>query len=272
MNIGKRFIKESLELQRRKSPLIHCISNSINVKDLLKGILSYCGIPLISNSIEDIEKLTYDADCLLINMDILTEQNVNEIERAIRIAFFRGIPIVLDINEVNLSFFKKETVLEFIGRYNINVVKGTLEEFISLLEWEISNLINNEIRIKDNLNLRIQLRSFSRKYNLVLVAEAEDYYTTDGFSEFFIENQIDGLKSRGLILSGLIAVGISSSEQKEQRIKGVLVAIMTITAAKKILEEKEEDKIFTENLLNEIENIDAENINKYSKISYLFVR
>lgn len=38
MNIGKRFIEESLELQKRKSPLIHCISNSLAIKDLLKGI------------------------------------------------------------------------------------------------------------------------------------------------------------------------------------------------------------------------------------------
>lgn len=277
MNIGKRFIEESLELQKRKSPLIHCISNSLAIKDLLKGILCYCGIPLISNTIEDIEKLTYEADCLLINTDILTEQNVNEIERAIRVAFFRGIPIVLDISEVNLSFFRKETVLEFIGRYNIDVVKGTLEEFISLLGEEKSKLLNSEIKIKDNLNLRIQLRSFSRKYNLVVVAEADDYYITDGFSEFYIEKQkskIDEKTDSVVILSGLIAVGISSSYQKEQRIKGVLVAVMTITTAKKILEEKviEEDKLSIENILTEIENIDAEKINKYSKISYLFVR
>ncbi|ASW43438.1 hydroxyethylthiazole kinase [Clostridium isatidis] len=277
MNIGKRFIEESLELQKRKSPLIHCISNSLAIKDLLKGILCYCGIPLISNTIEDIEKLTYEADCLLINTDILTEQNVNEIERAIRVAFFRGIPIVLDISEVNLSFFRKETVLEFIGRYNIDVVKGTLEEFISLLGEEKSKLLNSETKIKDNLNLRIQLRSFSRKYNLVVVAEADDYYITDGFSEFYIEKQkskIDEKTDSVVILSGLIAVGISSSYQKEQRIKGVLVAVMTITTAKKILEEKviEEDKLSIENILTEIENIDAEKINKYSKISYLFVR
>lgn len=213
----------------------------------------------------------------MINTDILTEQNVNEIERAIRVAFFRGIPIVLDISEVNLSFFRKETVLEFIGRYNIDVVKGTLEEFISLLGEEKSKLLNSETKIKDNLNLRIQLRSFSRKYNLVVVAEADDYYITDGFSEFYIEKQkskIDEKTDSVVILSGLIAVGISSSYQKEQRIKGVLVAVMTITTAKKILEEKviEEDKLSIENILTEIENIDAEKINKYSKISYLFVR
>ncbi|NLL29983.1 MAG: hydroxyethylthiazole kinase [Clostridiales bacterium] len=278
MNIGKRFIEESLEIQKRKCPLIHCISNSLGIKDLLKGILGYCGIPLISNTIEEIEKLTYEADCLLINTDSLTEQKVNEMERAIRIAFIRGIPIVLDISEVNLSFLSKETVLGFIGRYNVNVVKGTLEEFISLLgDEEKSKLINKESKIKDNLNLRVQLRSFSRKQDLIVVAEADDYYITDGFSEFYIEkqkSQIDEIARSELILSGLIAVGISSSNQKEQRIKGVLVAAMAITTAKKILEEKgnKKNKLSIEGLLAEIENIKAEKINKYSKISYLFVR
>ena len=53
------------------------------------------------------------------------------------------------------------------------------------------------------------------------MAEADDYYITDGFSEFYIEkqkSQIDEIASE-LILSGLIAVEFHH-QIKRTRIKG----------------------------------------------------
>ena len=127
MQIGIRALDESLNLQKTKQPLIHCIKNSSN--KLKESIIRYNGKPLYTNLIGEYLELTSKANSLLIYLEDLNEDKIESIEKSIRIARRKGIPIVLDILGANISFNIKEMALRFINRYNINVVTGKLEEF-----------------------------------------------------------------------------------------------------------------------------------------------
>ena len=85
-------------------------------------------------------------------------------EKSIRVARRKGIPIVLDITGVNFSFFRKEIALRFINRYNINVVKGKLEEFKVLIQSD-DKLKSNDFtlsKVKENIEVRVSLRVFRK--------------------------------------------------------------------------------------------------------------
>ncbi|WP_291653376.1 hydroxyethylthiazole kinase [Clostridium sp.] len=281
MQIGIRALDENLSLQKKKHPLIHCISNSVAAKDLAQGILCYNGSPVIANSTEEAPDITSKCDCLLINLENLSGAMVETMEKAIRVARRKGIPIVLDITGVNFSFFRKEIALRFINRYNINVVKGKLEEFKVLIQSD-DKLKSNDFtlsKVKENIEVRVSLRSFSKRYNIIVVVQCEDYYLTDGFSEFYLEgeqerfNNIFGIE---IILCGLISVGVASASNNEQIFRGVLVAIMTIAVSERIVVQKnlkpEKSIWLKEYLLDEIEKIDAEKLNRLAKVEYSFVR
>lgn len=281
MQIGIRALDESLNLQKKKHPLIHCISNSVLSQYLAQGILCYNGKPIVASSAEEAPDITTKCDCLLINLEELNGERVDAIEKAIRVARRKGIPVVLDIMGVNFSFLRKEVALKFISRYNINLVKGKLEEFKVLIQSD-DRLKNNDFtcsRVKENIEVRVGLRSFSKRYNTIVVVQCEEYYLTDGFSEFYIEGEssrfsnIFGIES---ILCGLISVGVASASSNEQIFRAVLVAIMTIAVSEKIVVQKNlkpgKNIWLKEYLLDEIENIDADKLNRLAKVDYYFVR
>lgn len=279
MQIGIRALDESLNLQKEKKPLIHCISNSVAQRELIEGILNYNGNPMISNNLEESLDITSKCDCLFISLENISDNQIDTIEKSIRLARRKKIPIVLDIIGVNLSFLKKEIALSLINRYNINVISGRIEDFKMILDNNIDKSKKKSLDIKNNIDIRVSLRAFSRRSTSIIVIQYENYYITDGYSEFYIEGSIDEKNSilgiENMVL-GLITVGVASARNNEEKFRGVLVAIMTMAVSEKNtiqknLESKRNTRI-KENLLDEICEITSEKINKLVKIDYFFVR
>lgn len=281
MQIGIRALDESLNLQKKKHPLIHCISNSNFFRYLEESVINYNGNPIISSSLEEYEKITSKAESLIITLDDLNEDKIEAIEKSIRIARRKDIPIVMDILGVSLSFLSKEIVLRFINRYNINIVIGKLEEFKVLIfkKDKLKERISSNYKIKEDLELRRNLRNFSKLYRTILLVKSDEYYLTDGFSEFYIERYI-GENNNFLefesILTGMISVGVAAASNAEESFKGVLVAIIAMAVSVKIAEQKSliysKDINLMEYLLEEIKNINADKLNKLQKVNYLFKR
>ena len=279
MQIGIRALDESLNLQKIKKTLIHCINNSS--EKLKESIISYNGNPIFTNILKEYLELTSKANSLLIYLDDLNEDKIEAIEKSIRIARRKGIPVVLDILGANISFPIREMALRFINRYNIDVVKGKAEEFKVLVLKEKTLIEENKFnyKLREDNSFRISLRRFSKNNNTFLVIKSDDYYLTDGFSEFFINRYINE-KNKSLdiedMLSGLISVGIASASNNEERFISVLVAIMTMAVSEKKAEQKNliysEDISFMKYLEDEIKNINANELRKSSKIDYLFTR
>lgn len=280
MQIGINALEEGLKLIKNKNPLIYCISNLVGITELAKGILAYNGSPVISNCLDQIEDKDFTNQCILLNTDNLDTDKLDAMEKYLRVAYKKRIPVVLDMMGINNSFFQKEAVLRFINRYNINVLKGNLQEFKTLFNEEYKEEVlcndNEEDKIKKDLDFRIKLRDFSRRNDTIIVLEKNYYYITDGFSEFYIDSKeraSDRVDIDRGFLSGLIAVGIGSSNNKEQRFKLVLLASMTMAISEGLVQNRTCIRgSKKEALIEEIGKIDVEKLSKLSKIDYLFVR
>ena len=281
MQIGIRALDESFNLQKKKKPLIHCISNSVTRRELVEGILNYNGTPLVANYSEESPDITSKCDCLFISLENIANNQIDAIEKSIRVARRKKIPVILDIIGVNLSFFRREMAIRLINRYSINVISGRLEDFKIIIDND-DKIKNNDFEvtdIKNNIDIRVILRGFSRKCNSIIVIQYENYYLTDGFSEFYIEgalNSINNILGLESILFGLISVGIASASSNEEKFRAVLVAVMTIAVSEKIVAQKNLDfkrnTRLKEYLLDEISEITSEKINKIAKVDYFFVR
>ncbi|WP_066890990.1 hydroxyethylthiazole kinase [Clostridium nigeriense] len=281
MQIGIRALDESLNLQKKKEPLIHCISNSVFFRNLEKSVINYNGNPIISSSIEEYAEITSKANSLMVTLNDLSEEKIEAIEKSIRIARRKAIPVVMDILGVNISFLSKEIALRFINRYNINIVIGKLEEFkvLILKKDKLSKSISSNYKIKEDIEFRKSLRSFSKLYRTILIVKSNEYYLTDGFSEVYIkryiqeENDLLGIEG---ILSGLISVGVAAASNTEESFRGVLVAIIAMAVSEKMVEQK--NLIYSKNiklmecLLDEIKNIDSKKLKELQDVYYLFKR
>ncbi|MBU3137051.1 hydroxyethylthiazole kinase [Clostridium gasigenes] len=298
MKISIEALTEVLNLQKEKQPLIHCISSMVTMNDLAQGILSYNGKPIMAPGIDEVGEITASANALLINLGTLDSSRVEAMEKSIRIASKKNKPIVLDAIGVDISFFRREIALVFLTRYKIDVIKGNVSEIKALLEKkpkknkEHKEIIeskeqnrNNENEefvkntIKDDYEIREQMREFSKKYKSILIATGNKNYITDGFSEFFINNgndEFDRVVGVDSLLGGLISVGVAVARTNAEKVQAVLIAIMTMGVSKELAYEKMDKKqgliSLKNSLIDEISLINNKKLEAMGKISYIFKR
>ncbi|MBB6623989.1 hydroxyethylthiazole kinase [Clostridium gasigenes] len=298
MKISIEALTEVLNLQKEKQPLIHCISSMVTMNDLAQGILSYNGKPIMAPGIDEVGEITASANALLINLGTLDSSRVEAMEKSIRIASKKNKPIVLDAIGVDISFFRREIALVFLTRYKIDVIKGNVSEIKALLEKKPKKNkehkeiieskeqnINNENEefvkntIKDDYEIREQMREFSKKYKSILIATGNENYITDGFSEFFINNgndEFDRVVGVDSLLGGLISVGVAVARTNAEKVQAVLIAIMTMGVSKELAYEKMDKKqgliSLKNSLIDEISLINNKKLEAMGKISYIFKR
>lgn len=273
MNISIKNIEESLNLKKRKGPLIHCISNLFITNNLEKVILAYNGIQIVAKNEDEVEEITYKSKGLLINLENLNYTKDTLIEKSIRIAFIKKTPIILDLSGVGFSFFQKETARKLLSRYDIDVVIGTIEDLNYLLEEdEKINFKNQKINsIKDEVGLRKRIRRFCKRYGTVVLLGIDRYYLTDGFSEFYIGFLTYRLKEFKYVLPALVSVGISTSKEREKKFKGILIATMTMSVINKKVETLERE-VYLEDIIDILNNLSPQELSELSEIQYGFSR
>lgn len=273
MHISIKSIEESLNQKKRKGPLINCISNLFIINNLDQLISSYDGIAIESKSKDEIEEITYRSQGLLINLENLSSYKELLIQTAVRIAFIKKIPIILDLSGLGGTFLETETARKLLSRYNISVVVGNIEEFNYLLEKEEKLYFKNQRmdKIKNEIEIRKKIRGFCRRYGTVALLEIDRYYLTDGFSEFYIGVLTNRLKKFRCLLPALVSVGVSASKEKEKRFEGILIATMTISVIDKELGLLKKE-VYLEDIIDILKNVSPNKLSELSEIEYRFSR
>lgn len=156
--------------------------------------------------IEEIHEITAASNSLVIGLETLDNGKILAMERALRIAKKRKVPVLLDLTEVNISLYRKNTALSFLNRYTIDLVKGTVEEVQALIRSQKKNRCKKK-------NIKDEYRDFAIKNKTFLIVEAEEYYITDGYSEFYIENNSMDLNKK-IGLGYIFTATISNSYRR----------------------------------------------------------
>lgn len=265
MKLSRESITNAFDLRKIKKLVIQCIVSEDKINDIRETIGSY------SNSFKLLYEITEsdesNIDGLLINLDNLNVENLIAIEKYL-ISSKRSKEIILDLSGINKSRDNHDLILSFINRYDIDIIKGTKEEVSSLIKGQCFN----------SALLEDKYRDFSRKNDTILIIQDNDYWITDGYSEFTIDIEENLIidKSFKDILTSLIVVTTALCDTKEQRIEAILLAITIFEISKKLALKKsevDESEIDIKKCLTqEIEYLNSENIYKLSTIGYRFKR
>ena len=66
-------IAQVVEILREKSPLTHCITNVVTVKDCANAVLAVGASPIMANAPEEAEEIVGISNSLVINIGTLTK-------------------------------------------------------------------------------------------------------------------------------------------------------------------------------------------------------
>ena len=86
--------------------------------DFAEAVRIFNGRSIMAYGIEEIHEITAASNSLVIGLETLDNGKVLAMERALRIAKKRKVPVLLDLTEVNISLYRKNTALSFLNRYN----------------------------------------------------------------------------------------------------------------------------------------------------------
>ena len=265
MKLSSETITNAFNLRMFKELVIQCIVSKDRINDIRETIESY------NNNIKLIYEITendeVNIDGLLINLEHLESENLIEIEEYL-ISSKKSKEIILDLCVINKSRDNRDLILSFINRYDIDIVKGTKEEVISLIDGQKYYLSSQDDKYRD----------FSRKNNTILIIKDTNYWITDGYSEFTVsieENLLDDKEFED-ILTGLILACTALYDRKEQRVEAILLAINIFEISKKVALKRVEidgfKNLIKEYLIREIASLNSEEIYKISEIGYRFKR
>ena len=173
MKLSKGLIAGILEKERKTNPKVHYISDITKANDFAEVVRIFNGRSIMAYGIEEIHEITAESNSLVIGLETLDNGKILAMERALRIAKKREVPVLLDLSGVNLSLYRKNTALSFLNRYTIDLVKGTVEEVQALIRSQKRNRCKKK-------NIKAEYRDFAIKNKVFLLVESEEYYITDG--------------------------------------------------------------------------------------------
>jgi hydroxyethylthiazole kinase len=113
---------------RKKSPLVHQITNYVTVNDCANITLAAGASPVMADDIAEAAEITAISSVLLLNIGTLNEKTVDSMLVSGKKANELGLPVVFDPVGAGASTFRDQTTRMILSRIKIAVVRGNLSE------------------------------------------------------------------------------------------------------------------------------------------------
>ena len=117
-----------IEKLRQESPLTHCITNVVTVRDCANAVLAVGGSPIMANAPEEAEEIVSISNSLVINIGTLTTEQIETMKKSAKQAATMGKPFVLDPVGIGISQIRNETPIDIIKESKPAVIRGNLSE------------------------------------------------------------------------------------------------------------------------------------------------
>ena len=117
---------------RRKSPLIHSITNYVTVNDCANMLLACGGSPIMADELDDALEITALCGGLVINIGTLNRRTIPAMLAAGKRACELGRPVVLDPVGAGASALRTDTARRLLREIAFTVIRGNISEIKTL--------------------------------------------------------------------------------------------------------------------------------------------
>ena len=124
-------IAEIRKYTKEAAPLIHCITNPISIHDCANIILAAGARPIMAEHPAEVAEITAVASALMLNLGNITDARIESIQRALKEANRRKIPVLLDLVGVTCSSLRREFARKLLTDGRFAVIKGNISEILA---------------------------------------------------------------------------------------------------------------------------------------------
>ena len=226
---------------RKKSPLVHCITNYVAANDCANIVLACGASPIMSDDENEVEEITSVCSGLNINMGTFNLAKYSSMMKACKRANELDHPIVLDPVGVGTSSFRRQKVLELIKKMKISIIRGNISE-IKALSGEVSGLRGVDADDNDEMTMEktaALAKDFSKKTGAVIVITGKKDTVAYEDKVCFVSNGSKLMKSvtgSGCQLSALMTAFVSAN--KDKVFEAAICALCTMGICGEIAEKR----------------------------------
>lgn len=213
----------SLYRIRKKSPLIHCITNSVVTNFTANGLLAIGASPVMSDEPLDVEDMVSIANGLLINIGTLNKHSVEAMFLAGKKANGLDIPVVLDPVGAGATKYRKEVTDNLLKEIRFQLIRCNAGELAAIagVEWQAKGVDSGEGEM-DILQVAMEV---AKGYQTIVAVSGKDDIVTDGNTHYIVSGghelmtQVTGT---GCLLSAICAAAFSLEGKPLENVRDVL--------------------------------------------------
>lgn len=264
-----------LENVRKKTPLVHSITNYVTVNDVANSLLACGGSPIMSDEPEDVADITSICGGLNINIGTLNQRSIEGMFVAGIKANELGHIVLLDPVGAGASKLRTDTAIKLMNTVRFDIIRGNISEIKTLaLGYGTTKGVDADSAdtvTEDNLEEMIDFaKNFSKKTKAIIAITGAIDLVADDEKCYVIHNgipEMSKITGTGCQLSGIAtAYTVANPEDK---VKAVAAAVCVMGLAGEIgyanLKQGEGNSTLRNRIIDAIYNIDAEVLNKGAK-------
>ena len=269
-------LSEMLENVRKKSPLVHNITNYVTVNDVANILLACGGSPIMSDDTGEVEEITTICGGLNINIGTLNKNTIPAMFLAGKKANELGHPIILDPVGAGASTLRTETANRLLSEIKFTVIRGNVSEIKTLVhgsgstkgvDADLADSINEE-----NLGGAVDFaKAYAEKMDSVIAISGKIDIVADKNKAYVIRNghpMMSRITGSGCMLTALICAYITAN--KEYILEATAAAVSAMgycgeLAYEKMLSTGAGNSTFRDYLIDAICNLDGKQLDGGAK-------
>ena len=209
MIINPAGIWNDVEIIRKKSPLVHNITNYVVMNNTANALLALGASPVMAHAEPEVADMTGIAGALVINIGTLSDSWIRAMFIAVARAKELNIPIVLDPVGVGATTYRTYTARELMHTAPPTIIRGNGSEIMALCKQDVATKGVDSTSASD---LAIgSAMELSRELGAVVCITGEIDYIVSGESLISVKNghpmmpRVTGLGCTATALCGAFA-------------------------------------------------------------------
>lgn len=271
-----------IEKLREESPLTHCITNVVTVRDCANAVLAVGGSPIMANAPEEAEEIVSIANSLVINIGTLTEEQIETMKKSAKQATKMEKPFVLDPVGIGISKIRNETPIDIIKESKPAIIRGNLSEikaiatFYGILDECTTakgvDVADTDIISEDTLEINAQIvKNIAEKLDTTIAVSGPIDIVSNGKEVYALKNgnsMMANITGTGCMLGCIMGAYTAIDDSLLAAITATTVmSIAGEIAAKTATDNNQGTGSFGTYLIDELSKMNPETFKEYANIS-----
>lgn len=271
-----------IEKLRQESPLTHCITNVVTVRDCANAVLAVGGSPIMANAPEEAEEIVSIANSLVINIGTLTEEQIETMKKSAKQATKMEKPFVLDPVGIGISKIRNETPIDIIKESKPAIIRGNLSEikaiatFYGILDECTTakgvDVADTDIISEDTLEINAQIvKNIAEKLDTTIAVSGPIDIVSNGKEVYALKNgnpMMANITGTGCMLGCIMGAYAAIDDSLLAAITATTVmSIAGEIAAKTATDNNQGTGSFGTYLIDEFSKMNPETFKEYANIT-----